>query len=65
MSSYAGFHLQIILKHSDRLLLLSYPGYRAAVLHSLPRLMVLDGLDRNGRPVVKDGDLDDIPGEWI
>ena len=43
--------------------LLSCPGYRAAVLHSLTKLKVLDGLDRNGRPVVKDGDLDDIPGK--
>ncbi|XP_072024521.1 leucine-rich repeat and coiled-coil domain-containing protein 1-like [Amphiura filiformis] len=38
------------------------PGYRASVLHSLPRLKVLDGMDRNSRQVVKDGDLDDIPG---
>ncbi|XP_038050851.1 leucine-rich repeat and coiled-coil domain-containing protein 1-like [Patiria miniata] len=38
------------------------PGYRMAMLHSLPRLQVLDGINRQGQRITTDNVLADIPG---
>ncbi|XP_071785134.1 leucine-rich repeat and coiled-coil domain-containing protein 1-like isoform X1 [Asterias amurensis] len=40
----------------------SQPGYRTSMLHSLPRLHVLDGLNRHGQQMTKEDGLADIPG---
>ncbi|XP_070576170.1 leucine-rich repeat and coiled-coil domain-containing protein 1-like [Ptychodera flava] len=38
------------------------PGYRSGLVHSLPQLEVLDGINRSGQEVEKDNGLSDIPG---
>ncbi|XP_071511162.1 leucine-rich repeat and coiled-coil domain-containing protein 1-like [Diadema antillarum] len=38
------------------------PGYRAALLNSVPQLVSLDGLDRTGMPAQSEDGLSDVPG---